>query len=121
MKKIFTFLFSMGLVACTFAQSDHRQQDQNNGNNYQPTQNPRSSQMNNSAYSNNNTYSRDQQYGQRNYEHGYAFDDGNRGWNDGFKNDHDRYDRGGDWCDRDHGDRDDGYSRQYTHVRVERN
>ncbi|MEO8862164.1 MAG: hypothetical protein ABI358_12110 [Ginsengibacter sp.] len=121
MKKIFTLLFSMGLVACTFAQSGRHQQDQNSGNNYQPTQNSRNSKWNNKGYSSSNTYSRDEQFNQRNNNNGYGYGNADRDRNDGFKNDHDRYDRGGDWRDRDHhNDRDDRYARQYTRVRVQR-
>ncbi len=121
MKKIFTFLFSMGLVACTFAQSGRYQQDQNSGNNYQPIQNSRNSQWNNNDYSSSNSYSRDQQFNQRNNGNGYAYGRTDRDRNERFRNDHDRYDRGEDWRDRDHyNERDDRYARQYTRVRVER-
>ncbi|HEY5406421.1 MAG TPA: hypothetical protein VIJ92_05010 [Ginsengibacter sp.] len=54
MKKIFTLVFSLGLLTSAFAQSGHRQQNQNTGNTHQQSQYSHdNSQYNNGA----NTYS----------------------------------------------------------------
>lgn len=120
MKKFFTLLFSLGLVAGTFAQSGRHQQDQYPGNNYQETQNSRYSQMDNNAYSNHNTYNRDYESGRRNHDEGYAYNNEDRGRHEGYRDDHDRRERSSDWRDRNHHDRDEHYDGGYSHVRVQR-
>ena len=63
MKKIFTLVFSVGLLTSAFAQTDRRHQDaQNNGNRYQQTQYP--------------------VYNQRNDQGGYSKSNNNAGYND---------------------------------------
>ena len=63
MKKIFTLVFSVGLLTSAFAQTDRRNQSaQNNGNRYQQTQSP--------------------VYNQRNDHVGYSKANSNGGYND---------------------------------------
>jgi len=82
MKKIFTLVFSLGLLTSAFAQSGHRRQIQNPGNTYQSSQYSRgNSQYNNSS----NTYS----YGR------------NTQWNENDNLDQFAYNRGNDKFDRD--------------------
>ena len=53
MKKIFTLVFSLGLLTSVFAQSGHRQQNKNSGNTYQSSRYSPGGRYDNSS----NTYS----------------------------------------------------------------
>ena len=56
MKKIFTLVFSLGLLTSAFAQSEHRQQRQNQGTTYQSSQYSGNNRQDNKG---SNTYSYD--------------------------------------------------------------
>ena len=88
MKKIFTLVFSIGLMASAFAQSGHRQQNQNSGNSYQPTQYSRNNQAN--TNSNTGYYDSNSQSNRRDGGNEYAYNNNDRHSNDRVRNDGDR-------------------------------
>jgi hypothetical protein len=98
MKKIFTLVFSLGLLTSAFAQSEHRQQRQNQGNTYQSSQYSRNDRQDNKG---SNTYSYDK--------------------NSQWDNNHDRfaYNRNNDKFGRDKNfrDRDERFDSRYKKER----
>jgi hypothetical protein len=97
MKKIFTLIFSLGLLTTAFAQSGYRQQNRNKGNVYQQSQ-----YSHDSRHDNNNINS----YG------------GNQQWNNNDKRDqHDQYAYNQNDRDRNYRDRDQSFSPKYKNAR----
>src|SRR5665213_2207228 len=82
MKKIFTLIFSLGLLTSAFAQSEHRQQKQPQGNGYQTSQYSRNGHQDKNS---SNTYSnvRDNQWNNKDNRDQYAYNRNER--NDSYR------------------------------------
>ena len=82
MKKIFTLIFSLGLLTSAFAQSEYRQQKQPQGNGYQTSQYSHNGHQDRSSY---NTYSsgRDNHWNNKDNSDQYAYNRNER--NDSYR------------------------------------
>lgn len=105
MKKIFTLVLSLGLLTSAFAQSGHRQQNQNPANTYQS-----------SSYSGNSRYS-------RNSTNSYSTDKNSQWKDQNGPDQHDQYAYTRNYRDRDGNfrDRDEHYSPKYGNERTGHN
>jgi hypothetical protein len=90
MKKIFTLVFSLGLLTSAFAQSEHRQQRQNQGNTYQSSQYSRGNGQDNKS-SNTYSYGGNSQWNKNDNHDQFAYNrDNNRFGRDKNFRDHDQ-------------------------------
>ena len=91
MKKIFTLVFSLGLLTSAFAQSEHRQQRQNQGNTYQSSQYSRGNGQDNNS-SNTYSYGGNSQWNKNDNHDQFAYNrDNNRFGRDKNFRDHDEH------------------------------